>query len=350
MQKCLPYRIIAEKYADLPIFDVRSPAEYQRGHIPGALNLPLFEDQDREDVGTIYKQNGKQAAILEGLDRVGPRMRGIVETVRAKSRQKTIVLHCWRGGMRSESVAWLLSLCDYEVILLEGGYKAFRQHVLAMFEQQYTFLVLGGYTGSGKTRILTEMQKQAQQVIDLEGLAHHKGSSFGALGEEPPPTQQQFENRLAIHLQKCDPEKPIWLEDESRRIGGRSIPHTLWEQLRSSPLFVLHIPAESRTVNLLEDYGHFPADQLSDAIKRLAKRLGDQSMRHALDLVKNGNFKACCLFLLEKYYDPMYAFGISKRSPEQLRKIQGEFDSFKAYADELIKTAENLSRNMEQAS
>lgn len=336
MQQSLPFHKIAADYANLPIFDVRSPSEFQRGHIPGAINLPLFDNSDREHIGLTYKKFGQQAAIREGLDVVGPRLRLLVETVDQATNSKKIILHCWRGGMRSESVGWLLQLCGYEVILIEGGYKAFRQFALATFEQEFQFFILGGYTGSGKTDILKRMPDFDQQIIDLEGLARHKGSAFGSLGEAAQPTQQQFENSLALQLRKSNRHRPIWLEDESRRIGSCSLPLTIWQQMRRAPLFVLEIPADYRTVNLMKDYGKFSPAQLGEAVEKLARRLGDQNMRYALELLANNNLSDCCQFLLEKYYDPMYAYGISQRDEQQIKPVNSSDYDSETYIRKLI--------------
>ena len=198
------------------VIDVRSPAEYQHAHMPGAVNIPLFDNEERKIVGTIYKQKSREDAIKIGLDLFGPKMRRIVEEVESLLQNKTteendaekqeqidrksVAIYCWRGGMRSGAVAWLLSLYGYKIYLLDGGYKAFRNWVLGQFEKEYSLKVLGGFTGSGKTEILKELKEKGQNVIDLEKLAHHKGSAFGRLGEEAQPTSEMFENTLAIEL------------------------------------------------------------------------------------------------------------------------------------------------------
>lgn len=187
-----------------PVFDVRTPAEYDKGHIPGAHNLPLLSDVERALVGTTYHKAGREAAILEGLEYVGPKMRQMVETVQHATESKTVMLHCWRGGMRSKSVGWLLNTYGYKVFLLTGGYKAFRHYVLQSFEIPRNIIILSGHTGSGKSDVLEHLQHLQEQVIDLEGLAHHKGSAFGGLGELPQPSQQQFENQLAFQWRSLD--------------------------------------------------------------------------------------------------------------------------------------------------
>jgi len=194
------------------VLDVRTPKEFEQGHIPGAINLPLFTNEERVIVGTIYKQQGRQPAILKGLELVGPKMKDIIETVSKIENRGCFLLHCWRGGMRSSSVAWLLSIYGIKVYTLKGGYKFYRRNVLETFEAKKNIVVLGGKTGSAKTYILKKLEEKGEQVIDLEALAKHKGSSFGSLGETQPPSQEQFENLLADKLKSVSPEKICWIE------------------------------------------------------------------------------------------------------------------------------------------
>src|SRR6185437_273071 len=181
----------------VPAADVRSPAEFRQGHLPGAYSLPLFTDDERARVGTTYKKQGKEAAVLLGFKITGPRWTGFIHEAVRIAPGKKIALHCWRGGMRSSAMAWALDLYGFEVCLLQGGYKAYRRWVFRQFEKELSLLVLGGMTGSGKTRMLQQMGAMGEQVIDLEELARHQGSSYGTLGRMIQPTQEQFENELA---------------------------------------------------------------------------------------------------------------------------------------------------------
>ena len=192
--------------ARVPLIDVRSPGEYLRGHIPGAFNVPLFTDQERAVVGTLYKQTGRDAAMLEGLRIIGPKMAEIVEQARTLAPDGKVGVHCWRGGERSASVAWLLEKAGFqEVIVLKRGYKSFRERVLASLSLSWVLEVLGGYTGTGKTELLGLLRQEGEQIVDLEGLAHHKGSSFGGIGEKVQPTTEHFENLLWDALSQLDP-------------------------------------------------------------------------------------------------------------------------------------------------
>ncbi len=307
-----------------PILDVRSPSEYNHAHIPEAYSMPLFADEERKVVGTAYKQQSRQEAIKIGLDYFGPKMRRMVEeaeeiirlhNIQRKQTGNTLLVHCWRGGMRSAGVAWLLDLYGYKVYTLAGGYKAYRQWVLQQFSQPYTFRVLGGYTGSGKTYLLHQLVQRRQTVIDLEGIAHHKGSAFGALGNLPQPSQEQFENDLAAALVSSgisNQDRTIWVEDESRRIGNVNIPEPLWNKMRQAPVYFLDIPFEERLAFLVQEYGKFKKEDLASNIMRLRKRLGGLDTKTAIGHLIEDNFNACFGILL-RYYDKLYKNGLYNR-------------------------------------
>jgi tRNA 2-selenouridine synthase len=303
-----------------PVFDVRSEAEFSHAHIPGAHNLPLFNNEERAVVGTIYKQKSRELAIKKGLEYFGPKMKDMVvfveETI-AKLRpdNKTVLVHCWRGGMRSAGVAWLLDLYGFKVYTLVGGYKSFRNWVLSGFDQKIKFRILGGYTGSGKTIVLSALKDKGAPVIDLEGLAGHKGSAFGNIGLPKQPSQEMFENKLAVAIHKIIKdysEKEIWLEDESQRIGTVNIPQVLWNHIRTCPVYFLDIPFEERLNYLVETYGKLDAVELGEAIKRIQKRLGGLETKTALQHLDERNLKDCFSILL-KYYDKQYGKGLQNR-------------------------------------
>ncbi|MEY3056676.1 MAG: hypothetical protein RLZZ614_1221 [Bacteroidota bacterium] len=295
--------------------DVRSPAEFEHAHIPHALNLPLFDNEQRALIGTTYKKQSREAAIKVGLPLFGNKMLPMIETVEAwiKDRQKendltkpTIYVHCWRGGMRSAAVAWLLDLYGYKVIQLTGGYKAYRNWVLAQFTIPYSLKVLGGYTGSGKTEILHALQEKNYAVIDLEGLAHHKGSAYGAIGQLPQPSQEMFENIVAEKLLEVNKkQKSIWIEDESQRIGTVLIPTPLFHLMRNSTCYFMTIPFEQRLNFIVEGYGSFDQKSLIEATMRIQKRLGGLETKTAIDFITAGALKEAFSILL-KYYDKWY--------------------------------------------
>lgn len=325
--------------------DVRSPGEYTHAHIPKAHSLPLFTDEERKQVGTAYKQQSREVAIKIGLDYFGVKMRMMVEDAETLVQShesgvskapdselptpNSVLVHCWRGGMRSAAVAWLLDLYGFKVNLLVGGYKAYRKWVLAQFEKDYNFNIIGGYTGSGKTLLVHELIKENKTVIDLEGLANHKGSAFGAIENTPQPGQEMFENFLAQALadtgyKKLDessqnqpssiqyPASVIYLEDESQRIGNLQIPMPLWYTMRKAPVFFMDIPFEERLNYITEEYGKLKKETLKDAIVRIQKRLGGLETKNALNYLEENNYTECFRILLS-YYDKWYHKGLYNR-------------------------------------
>ncbi|MCW3086213.1 MAG: tRNA 2-selenouridine synthase [Bacteroidetes bacterium] len=306
-----------------PILDVRTPAEFEHGHIPGAVNIPLFDNEERKTIGTLYKQEGKQPAILKGLELVGPKMHRFISDVMKIPNTGTFLFHCWRGGMRSSSMAWLFETYGFKCITLKGGYKQFRNHVLKSFAEQKEIIVVGGKTGSGKTLILHELQKQGEQIIDLEQLAHHKGSSFGAFGEEKQLTQEQFENNLATAFSKIDPAKKCWLEDESRKIGINVLPAGLWEQMRAAKVICIDLPLEERVNYLIKEYGKFSKAELIAATQRITRHLGHLQAKVAVDAIEEGDLATACSISLN-YYDKTYSFGLDKREKEKI--VHCEFE------------------------
>jgi tRNA 2-selenouridine synthase len=332
------------------VFDVRSPGEFQHAHIPGAVNLPLFNDEERAAVGTLYKQESREAAILQGLDYFGPKMRSMVAFVEKLSGEgispsdHTVLVHCWRGGMRSAGVAWLLQLYGFNVYTLQGGYKAYRNWVLQQLSGDYNISVIGGNTGSGKTGIIRELMERGLQVIDLEGLASHKGSAFGNIGMPPQPSQEMFENRLAMSLfTNADGNSTIWMEDESQRIGDVNIPGSLWQYMIQKPVYFLEIPFENRLNHIVEEYGPLDRERLVNAVIRIRKRLGGLETQEAIHHLIHENVRESFRILL-RYYDKFYTKSIQKKeSPEkQLIRIEANEVDAKINADIIL---ENFNRH-----
>ncbi|MCB0794960.1 MAG: tRNA 2-selenouridine(34) synthase MnmH [Flavobacteriales bacterium] len=304
-----------------PLIDVRSPGEFSRAHIPGAHSLPLFSDAERALVGTTYKQRGKPEAIRTGLSIVGPKLRDLVDQADKLAPEGVAALHCWRGGQRSASMAWLLDAAGFqEILLLKEGYKRYRGHVLSCLQQSWTLLVVGGYTGSGKTELLQELAELGEQVVDLEELASHKGSAFGGLGLSPQPTTEHFENLLWKRLAELDPSRPIWVEDESQMIGSVKVPDGLFRQLRSSPLLFLEVPLEVRVENLVRSYGNAPIADLANALRRIEKRLGPQHCKAALQALGSGDLGTVAKIAL-RYYDKAYLHGAASRSEHTVHRV-----------------------------
>lgn len=316
-----------------PVIDVRSPGEYLHAHIPGAFSIPLFTDEQRKVIGTAYKKESRQKAVKIGLEYFSETMKiipgqaiKILEGLKKNNEvsEKTFLIHCWRGGMRSDAVAWLLNLFGYKIYLLIGGYKSFRRWVLQQFEKDYSLKIIGGYTGSGKTEILEDLKLRGEKIIDLEGLAKHRGSAFGALGQQPQPAAEMFENLLALALWKLsgnghnedaqteNESKDIWVEDESAHIGTVGIPKGFWLQMRKSKLFFLDIPFEERLKNIVRVYGSFDKQKLNECVLKIQKRLGGLDTKNTLQFIDEGNIKEAFSILL-KYYDKMYEQSLQKR-------------------------------------
>jgi tRNA 2-selenouridine synthase len=299
------------------VLDVRSPGEYNHAHIPGATSFPLFTDEERRVVGTAYKQQSREAAIRIGLDYFGPKMRGMVEKVEsllaAEPGNKHVLVHCWRGGMRSGAVAWLLGMYGFKVSTLAGGYKKFRNWVIETLSAPIQLNILGGYTGSGKTHVLDELQKAGLPVINLEKLASHKGSAFGNIGMPEQPQQEMFENMLALEIHQLQQNGlPVWIEDESQRIGHINIPHVFWANMRQSPVFFIDVPFEERLKHVIAEYGSLDKERMANAISRIQKRLGPLETKLSLQHLHEGNIEACFKILLT-YYDKWYKRGLNNR-------------------------------------
>ena len=304
----------------LPVVDVRSPDEYRCGHIPGAINIPLFSDEERAAVGTAYVQTGHNEAVLQGLEFAGKKMRAMCEAALALKSEK-LLIHCWRGGMRSKSMAWLFETVNLQCLLLEGGYKVFRHTVLGEMTTPRELRILSGYTGSGKTEILAELKKLRKQVIDLEGLANNKGSAFGALGQPPQPSVEHFENLLFTELQKTDKTQPLWLEDESVNIGKAQIPAAFFDQMKQAKTLQIIVPQPVRVQRLLKEYGNFDSALLAESIKKIEKRIGYDRCKQALELCAAGELAQVAKMLLD-YYDKAYEFQISMRALETVIRIE----------------------------
>lgn len=288
------------------LLDARSEGEHERGHIPGALSFPLLNNEERVIVGTTYKQQGREEAVRAGFDLVGKKFVAFIDKAKLLAPEKEVYIYCWRGGMRSNIMAWVLNMAGFKVTLLKGGYKEYRKWAIEQFSVSKKVMVLGGPTGCGKTEILLEMQKAGQQFIDLEGLAHHKGSAFGGLGHPPQPTQETFENHLAWQWADVDAEKVLWLENESRKIGKTIIPDGVYFQMRDANVIQLHRDYEIRKARILNEYGHFPTEQLAEKTQSVAKRLGGLNSKNALQYLSENDLPNW-VDILMTYYDKTYA-------------------------------------------
>ncbi len=321
--RLLPSDFLAERNARV-VLDVRSPGEYEHGHIPDATSFPLFSDAERAEVGTMYKQVGKEEAMELGLRIVGPKMEGFVIAAKALAPNRRLAVHCWRGGQRSGSMAWLFRQAGFDVVALEGGYKAYRHHVLErLAKTNLKLVVLGGRTGSGKTKILHELHDLGEQIIDLEGIAHHKGSAFGFIGEAPQPTVEQFENELFESILPLDPTRRVWVENESRSIGRIFVPDGFWAKMKFSTLVNVEIPDTARIENLLADYVLTDRTELETAFQKIASKLGGLNLKTAIESLENNDFAAAARIALA-YYDKTYQHGLDTSLSPDIRRLEFE--------------------------
>jgi tRNA 2-selenouridine synthase len=314
--------------AEGPLLDVRAPAEFSQGHIPGACNLPLFSDDERAAVGTTYKHDGRQAAVHQGLAFVGPRLAALAASLQAcadRAQGAPLRLHCWRGGMRSASVAWLATSLDLPVLLLEGGYKAYRRWVLETVERPWPIRLLGGRTGSGKTDLLLALQRQGVAVLDLEGLAHHRGSSFGNLGLPPQPSNELYENRIAAVLNQHGSANEIWVEAESAQVGRCRIPAGIWRQMQLAPLLEIRRPLDERLRQLVAVYGVQDPQELAEATQRISRRLGPQRTAAALEAISRQDWREACRQMLD-YYDRCYDHELQRHGEADQLRLLGSVD------------------------
>lgn len=320
------------------IVDVRSEGEFEAGHIPGAINIPLLNNKERIVVGTAYKQQGQKYAIKEGFRLVGPRLLDIVNEAERIASGKEILVHCWRGGMRSNNFAQFAGMAGVRSQTLLGGYKSYRQTTYESFQLPFQFLVLSGYTGSGKSEVLRELKKQGEQVIDLEALAHHKGSAFGGLMMPPQPTSEQFQNNLFEEISSLDVNRKIWIEDESIAIGKIYLPHPLWETVTRSPIVRMEVSKQVRIARLVNEYGLADKEKFLQAMTQITKRLGGQHFQNAKEKLLLGDMSATIDTLLT-YYDKTYLFSMQKRQDNVVSVIAWDGTNTPEFVAQLIHTS-----------
>ena len=289
-----------------PIIDVRSPSEYYQGHWPGAVNIPLFSDSERETIGKSYKKESRLKAILQGLKVTIPNAKNLLEiilqiTTKKEGKNKSLRIYCWRGGMRSSAFAWLARTIGIRTYLLKGGYKNYRKWVLNQFEADLPIRLLGGKTGTRKTDLLNYINEENIHVIDLEGIANHRGSSFGSLGMKEQPSTQQFENILAESLDSFQKNSAIeiWLEAESSNLGKCRIPNSLYTKMKKAPIIEIIKDKDERVKNLVHVYSQNSQTELNNAVNRISKRLGPQRTKEALTAIKRKEWSKACESMLD---------------------------------------------------
>jgi tRNA 2-selenouridine synthase len=303
------------------IIDVRSPAEYAEDHIPGAINAPVLSDEERAQVGTLYTQVSPFEAKKLGAALISRNIAHHLESMfRDKPKGWRPLVYCWRGGQRSGSMAIILAQVGWQVGRLDGGYKNYRRHVLAELNElpaRFTFRVVCGATGSGKSRLLQVLHKQGAQVLDLEQLAQHRGSLLGNLPDEPQPAQKMFDSRLWHALRQFDPQQPVFVEAESKKIGAITLPDALLERIRAGSCILIKAPLEARVTLLLEDYAHFLRDPalLAQRLAPLVTLHGHKIIEEWKALADQGKWEAMVGALLTQHYDPAYRRSTSANFP-----------------------------------
>ena len=290
-----------------PLVDVRSPGEFAKGHWPGATNIPLFSDEERAAVGTTYKQQGRLPAVHLGLSITGPKLASHAQELEKIRDRGNPRIYCWRGGMRSASMAWLAEQIDLSPVLLNGGYKSYRRWAQDQFMRPWPIRVLGGRTGTGKTDLLLAMERKGIAILDLEGVAHHRGSSFGGLGLPPQPSTEHYENLLAEGLDRhrMASAEEIWVEAESIQVGRCRIPKPFFDQMQQAPVLEIQRSLHERVKQLVTVYGHQGGGALAEATERISRRLGPQRTRQALEAISRSDWSEACRATLD-YYDRCY--------------------------------------------
>jgi len=301
-----------------PLIDVRSPSEYYKGHLPNSINIPLFDNNERSIIGTIYKKEGRKKAVIEGLNFFEKKMELLLDnlfmsidsykTINKKNNNELFIrIYCSRGGMRSQSIAWLLEKFKLNLVTLNGGYKMYRRWVLDSFSKKLNIVVIGGKTGTGKTRLLSLLEKYKYQTIDLEGFACHRGSTFGGLGMKKQPSNEQFENIIAEKLNSFKCSNNIFVEAESANIGKCKIPHEFFKQMKHSRRIEILRSETNRLDELIDTYSVFKKEELQESVLRIKKRLGPQRTKIALESINNEKWDLVCRSVLD-YYDKCYEF------------------------------------------
>ncbi len=327
---------------ELPLVDVRSELEFAEGHIPGANNIPLLNNEERVLVGTTYKQEGRRQAIRKGFELVGPRLNEIVDEAEKIAMNSEMLVHCWRGGMRSSNFCDFVGMAGIKTRSLKGGYKTYRQQAHESFRLPLKLILISGCTGSGKSEVLNKLKEQGEQVIDLERMANHKGSAFGGLMMPCQPTTEQFENCLFEQLLSIDYERPIWVEDESIAVGKIFIPNDFWKTMRASPVMMLKVEKNVRIERLVDEYGKANKEQFLSAMERITKKLGGQHFKTAKEKLELNEMHDVMEILLT-YYDKAYLGSLEKRAPEKIGTVDWNGKNSKAAATQMIELLKSQS-------
>ena len=331
MKKFSPQDLYAEK--DVLYIDVRTPKEYQEDTVPGAINLPLFTHEQREEIGTIYKQVSKRDAIGLGYKYGGAKLQDYFKFVQEnEDKYRKFIFMCQRGGGRSGFVTTNISLAFGNIYQLDGGYKGYRNYILGNLEDEvnkHQYLVLSGKTGIGKTRILTELENEGYPVIDLEGYANNRGSLFGDIGLVAN-SRKKFDSLLFKKLKDYSHSTTIIIEGESKRIGNIYLPSAITNKMETGIHLCVETPMGLRVTNILDDYGlnngiisSKEKKIITNKISNLNKRLGNEAVNKLMDQIENNQYQEVVEFLINNYYDPLYQFSEDKYK----KKIDASYET-----------------------
>jgi tRNA 2-selenouridine synthase len=331
------------------VLDARSPSEFALDHLPGAQSWPVLDDDERRIVGTLYVQQGPLPARKVGGPMVAHNMAGLVQRLaQDKPREWRPLVYCWRGGQRSSALAWFLDQIGFRTTKLDGGYKAFRALVrdqLATRPAAFRLRVLAGRTGSGKTRLLQALAAAGAQVLDLEGLAQHRGSVLGGLPGQPQPSQKRFDTLLWQALGALDPLREVFVESESRKIGALQLPDALVARMHASPALRVEMPEAARVRLLLQDYGFFSQqpERFCALLDGLVELRGREAVKAWQALARSGQWAELYALLIREHYDPLYLRSIRRNfadydSAPVVDLADGEATTLAAAAQRLLAT------------
>ena len=330
-----------------PLIDVRSPEEYYKGHMPNSINIPIFNNEERSFVGKKYKISGRENAVREGFKIIENKIDKLIKkfilikkeflisTIDNYSNDNNIKIYCARGGMRSQSMLWLLEKFNYPCITLNGGYKTYRNWVLNRFKDKQKIIVIGGKTGTRKTKILNKLKSLDYQILDFESLANHRGSSFGGLGMKEQPTNEQYENLIAENLHKMNKDNFIFVEAESPNIGKNRIPNELFKQMNNSKRIEIIRSESIRIKELINTYSKYQKNDLKESVLKISKRLGPQRTKSAIVSIDNEDWENVCKSVLD-YYDRCYEHELKDKQDVRILDMKLKTDA--EIINEIIKT------------
>lgn len=318
------------------LIDARTPLEFAEDHLPGAINVPLLTNEERVEIGIIHKQQGPHPARIRGMELTAHRFPAMMQTIAAAAGDRPILVYCWRGGLRSRTIATIMELTGFPAVQLVGGYKAFRQHVTACFEEfrpAAPLVVLHGMTGIGKTTLLALLQERGEAVVDLEGLARHRGSAFGSLGlSQDELTQKRFDTLVWDAFRQLPTGRPVYIEGESRRIGRMTLPGNLYDVMQASCKVWCTAAIETRVRRLTEEYGlRIYEAGLREALLRIRKRLGGDKYAEIAGYLDRWEMEPFMTELIVSYYDKLYY-----KVRDWREDLTISLEDFNAAADELV--------------